>query len=148
MGLPQSPAVSLGRLNQHSCQFTYRTDPPESYPEAGAEAGTEASTNEQLSGFCEEGLTLAPRLPWGGRAAKGGMGHGAARGRAMENGKSRRVIMIQKTSSRILVYWVVLCAGMLMIILDQTIVNVALPTIQSDLGFRSRAWPGSSTPTC
>src|SRR5947207_2147573 len=30
---------------------------------------------------------------------------------------------------------VVLCAGMLMIILDQTIVNVALPTIQSDLGF-------------
>jgi EmrB/QacA subfamily drug resistance transporter len=30
---------------------------------------------------------------------------------------------------------VVLCAGMLMIILDQTIVNVALPTIQRDLGF-------------
>jgi EmrB/QacA subfamily drug resistance transporter len=29
----------------------------------------------------------------------------------------------------------VLCAGMLMIILDQTIVNVALPAIQSDLGF-------------
>ncbi|MGH3737583.1 MAG: DHA2 family efflux MFS transporter permease subunit [Micromonosporaceae bacterium] len=30
---------------------------------------------------------------------------------------------------------IVLCAGMLMIILDQTIVNVALPTIQDDLGF-------------
>ena len=30
---------------------------------------------------------------------------------------------------------VVLCAGMLMIILDQTIVNVALPAIQADLGF-------------
>src|SRR5882762_6450885 len=30
---------------------------------------------------------------------------------------------------------VVLCAGMLMIILDQTIVNVALPPIQGDLGF-------------
>src|SRR3954467_13126225 len=30
---------------------------------------------------------------------------------------------------------VVLCAGMLMIILDQTIVNVALPAIQHDLGF-------------
>ena len=30
---------------------------------------------------------------------------------------------------------VVLCTGFLMIILDQTIVNVALPSIQSDLGF-------------
>jgi EmrB/QacA subfamily drug resistance transporter len=30
---------------------------------------------------------------------------------------------------------VVLCAGMLMIVLDQTIVNVALPSIQHDLGF-------------
>jgi EmrB/QacA subfamily drug resistance transporter len=37
---------------------------------------------------------------------------------------------------------VVLCAGMLMIVLDQTIVNVALPSIQSDLGFSqsSLAW--------
>ncbi len=37
---------------------------------------------------------------------------------------------------------VVLCAGMLMIILDQTIVNVALPAIQEDLGFSSAglAW--------
>src|SRR5207244_11646302 len=37
---------------------------------------------------------------------------------------------------------VVLCAGMLMIILDQTIVNVELPSIQSDLGFAqsSLAW--------
>ena len=30
---------------------------------------------------------------------------------------------------------VVLCVGMLMIILDSTIVNVALPSIQNDLGF-------------
>src|SRR5204863_3269659 len=29
----------------------------------------------------------------------------------------------------------VLCVGMLMIVLDATIVNVALPTIQGDLGF-------------
>src|SRR5205823_13957127 len=37
---------------------------------------------------------------------------------------------------------VVLCAGMLMIVLDQTIVNVALPSIQSDLSFSqsSLAW--------
>src|SRR4051795_4670365 len=36
----------------------------------------------------------------------------------------------------------VLCAGMLMVILDQTIVNVALPSIQEDLGFAqsSLAW--------
>ena len=42
---------------------------------------------------------------------------------------------------------VVLCAGFLMIILDQTIVNVALPTIQTDLHFRSPTSPGSSTRT-
>src|SRR5882757_4033439 len=37
---------------------------------------------------------------------------------------------------------VVLCTGMLMIILDGTIVNVALPSIQDDLGFSqsSLAW--------
>src|SRR5918994_825688 len=37
---------------------------------------------------------------------------------------------------------VVLCAGMLMIILDSTIVTVALPAIQEDLGFTqsSLAW--------
>src|SRR5438105_10285438 len=37
---------------------------------------------------------------------------------------------------------IVLCAGMLMIVLDATIVNVALPSIQRDLGFTqsSLAW--------
>jgi EmrB/QacA subfamily drug resistance transporter len=37
---------------------------------------------------------------------------------------------------------VILCAGFLMIVLDQTIVNVALPSIQDDLGFTqsSLAW--------
>src|ERR1044071_7195723 len=36
----------------------------------------------------------------------------------------------------------VLCVGMLMIVLDVTIVNVALPSIQDDLGFSgsSLAW--------
>ncbi|HEX2184300.1 MAG TPA: MFS transporter, partial [Chloroflexota bacterium] len=34
---------------------------------------------------------------------------------------------------------IVLCAGMLMIILDQTVVNVALPSIQRDLGFSPSA---------
>src|SRR3989454_12617170 len=36
----------------------------------------------------------------------------------------------------------VLCAGMLMIVLDVTVVNVALPSIQDDLGFTSSglAW--------
>src|SRR4029450_12785850 len=36
----------------------------------------------------------------------------------------------------------VLCVGMLMIVLDATIVNVALPTIQEDLGFSQNdlAW--------
>src|SRR3954469_22633820 len=36
----------------------------------------------------------------------------------------------------------VLCAGMLMIVLDVTVVNVALPSIQADLGFTtsSLAW--------
>src|SRR3989454_3676000 len=46
------------------------------------------------------------------------------------------------TSDRRWLALVVLCAGMLMIILDQTVVNVALPSIQDDLGFStsSLAW--------
>jgi EmrB/QacA subfamily drug resistance transporter len=39
------------------------------------------------------------------------------------------------TSSSRWIALVILCAGMLMIVLDATIVNVALPSIQSDLGF-------------
>ena len=41
----------------------------------------------------------------------------------------------------------VLCVGTLMIVLDITVVNVALPSIQDDLGFTPPASPGSSTPT-
>ena len=42
----------------------------------------------------------------------------------------------------------VLCAGMLMIILDATIVNLALPSIQSDLRFSqsSLAWVVNAYP--
>ncbi len=41
----------------------------------------------------------------------------------------------------------VLCVGMLMIVLDPTVVNVALPAIQSDSACRTQVWPGWSTPT-
>ena len=41
----------------------------------------------------------------------------------------------------------VLCGGMLMIVLDATIVNVALPSIKDDLASRRATWPGWSTPT-
>ena len=62
--------------------------------------------------------------------------------------KERRRIMAPSTrTSRVAgdsrwLALVVLCAGMLMIVLDATIVNVALPSIQSDLGFSqsSLAW--------
>jgi len=37
----------------------------------------------------------------------------------------------------------VLCLGDLMIVLDTTIVNVALPSIRTDLGFSERRWSGS-----
>ena len=60
----------------------------------------------------------------------------------------------------------VVCLGVVMVVLDATIVNVALPSIRADLGFteatlvwvfnaylltcacRRRRWSGSSTPTC
>src|SRR3954468_12117346 len=48
---------------------------------------------------------------------------------------------LEKKDSR-WVALIVLCVGMLMIVLDATIVNVALPSIQKDLGFSqsSLAW--------
>src|SRR3954447_9380031 len=52
---------------------------------------------------------------------------------------------MQTTQTRRDTRWpslIVLCAGLLMIILDGTVVNVALPSIQADLGFSqsSLAW--------
>ena len=42
----------------------------------------------------------------------------------------------------------VLCLGDLMIVLDTNIVNVALPSIQADLGSPKPRWPEFSMPTC
>jgi EmrB/QacA subfamily drug resistance transporter len=57
----------------------------------------------------------------------------------------QEIEMTQQTATDERSRWialVVLCAGMLMIVLDVTVVNVALPSIQSDLGFSqsSLAW--------
>jgi hypothetical protein len=41
----------------------------------------------------------------------------------------------------------VLCVGMLMIVLDATVVNVALPAIRTTSASRGRGWPGSLMPT-
>jgi len=41
---------------------------------------------------------------------------------------------------------VVLCVGVLMIVLDATVVNVALPAIQSDLDVAWEPPPGSGGP--
>jgi EmrB/QacA subfamily drug resistance transporter len=46
-----------------------------------------------------------------------------------------QVTTYQKTRDRRWLALYVLCAGVLMIVIDATIVNVALPTIQGDLGF-------------
>src|SRR3954449_8120682 len=51
-----------------------------------------------------------------------------------ENGREQGTVTTDTDRSR-WVALVVLCVGMLMIVLDATVVNVALPSIQSDLGF-------------
>src|SRR5215510_5101396 len=64
-------------------------------------------------------------------------GHKSGLYRQMTNGRDE----MQTKDTRWLALYV-LCAGMLMIVLDVTIVNVALPSIQEDLGFSqsSLAW--------
>src|SRR5947207_10919144 len=62
-------------------------------------------------------------------------------GRATTTGDAKPMTITTGSRSRWLAL-LVLCAGMLMIVLDATIVNVALPSIRSDLGFAqsSLAW--------
>ena len=57
-----------------------------------------------------------------------------------EGGETRTTEQMTDRNRWIALY--VLCAGMLMIVLDVTVVNVALPSIQDDLGFSqsSLAW--------
>ena len=57
----------------------------------------------------------------------------ADRERAMT--QSTRMTVQGKSDRDRWIALLILCTGMLMIVLDQTIVNVALPSIQSDLGF-------------
>src|SRR6266542_63983 len=75
---------------------------------------------------------------WGSSAPKGAIRMATE---AEVTLKERRRIMAPSTRTSPIAgdaRWlalVVLCAGMLMIVLDATVVNVALPSIQSDLGF-------------
>src|SRR5258708_2248979 len=57
---------------------------------------------------------------------------------------TKRNEMTTQTNRWLALY--VLCAGMLMIVLDATVTNVALPSIQDDLGFStsSLAWVGNA----
>src|SRR3954449_1120934 len=55
-----------------------------------------------------------------------------------ENGREQGTVTTDTDRSR-WVALVVLCVGMLMIVLDATVTNVALPSIQSDLGFSQSA---------
>ena len=52
----------------------------------------------------------------------------------MTDSQTTRPTRTEPTDGRWLAL-IVLCAGFMMIILDSTIVNVALPSIQADLGF-------------
>src|SRR3982750_2630258 len=53
-------------------------------------------------------------------------------GRSMSLRRPRRPTSMERSRWTALL---VLCAGMLMVVLDATVVNVALPSIQGDLGF-------------
>ena len=73
-----------------------------------------------------------------GEGGQHGHPRGFARGRQPNGRRARRVTEDRQRWPALYV----LCVGMLMIVLDATIVNVALPSIQEDLGFSQNdlAW--------
>src|SRR3954453_17772385 len=66
----------------------------------------------------------------------------AGPGPTVDTSKEAKPMQTQTDSKRRTAALYVLCVGMLMIVLDVTVVNVALPSIQDDLGFSqsSLAW--------
>ena len=66
------------------------------------------------------------------------------------SGNPKGSTLIELEPGRQVPAWLVLalvCVGQFMVVLDASIVNVALPSIQNDLHFSTRACSGSSTPT-
>src|SRR3954471_5594201 len=59
----------------------------------------------------------------------------AGPGPTVDTSKEAKPMQTQTDSKRRTAALYVLCVGMLMIVLDVTVVNVALPSIQDDLGF-------------
>src|SRR3954467_4265734 len=59
----------------------------------------------------------------------------AGPGRTVDTSKEAKPMQTQTDTKRRTAALYVLCVGMLMIVLDVTVVNVALPSIQDDLGF-------------
>src|SRR4051795_3663343 len=59
----------------------------------------------------------------------------AGPGPTVDTSKEAKPMQTQTDNKRRTAALYVLCVGMLMIVLDVTVVNVALPSIQDDLGF-------------
>src|SRR5919108_4121421 len=82
-------------------------------------------------------------MSFGPRAGRSLQLHGEEGGQGMtkDEAGTRPEHKPQSERSRWIALYV-LCVGMLMIVLDVTVVNVALPTIQDDLGFSTSnlAW--------
>src|SRR5687768_6817296 len=84
----------------------------------------------RYSRICGCFLGLLPYSPTNGTAVSeiGVQGNDEARGKNVRGGEP-------VTDKNRWIALCVLCVGMLMIVLDATVVNVALPSIQDELGF-------------